>query len=290
VARPDAPAGSDLRPRLGITETAVAISLINMLFLLFVAVQFRHLFGGAGVVELTPGLTYAEHARRGFFELVAAVGLVLPLLVGADALLRRERPRDDRIFCTLAGVQIVLVLVIAASALGRMHLYQQAYGLTEARVYATAALLSAMLVLAWFALSVLRSRREAFAAGTLAIALAAVALLHVVDPDALIARTNIARAAQGAPLDAAYTTSLGADAVPVLVAALSALPPDAQCRTARRLLRNWPPHGRPPLRAWNLGDSRARAAVRSAADRLHAAAGRGDACAPADPDAALRTH
>ncbi|MBL8151161.1 MAG: DUF4173 domain-containing protein, partial [Blastocatellia bacterium] len=63
---------------LGITEVATILFLVDMLFLGFVVVQIHYFFGGAAMVEQTTGLTYAEYARRGFFELVAVAALVLP--------------------------------------------------------------------------------------------------------------------------------------------------------------------------------------------------------------------
>src|SRR5690606_28461555 len=109
-----------------------------LLFLFFVLVQFRYLFGGAGMIEVTPGLTYAEYARRGFFELVAASALVLPLLLVGDWLFDHRGPRDGWIFRALSLLLILLVLVVMASAFHRMRLYLGAYGMTEPRLYATA--------------------------------------------------------------------------------------------------------------------------------------------------------
>ena len=54
------------------TTTATVLAALDLLFLLFVALQARWLFGGAGVIEATTGLTVSEYARRGFFELVTA--------------------------------------------------------------------------------------------------------------------------------------------------------------------------------------------------------------------------
>jgi hypothetical protein len=258
-----------LRPPLGITEIGVVTGLLNVLFLLFVLLQVRYLFGGSLMVEVTPGLTYAEYARRGFFELAFAVALVVPLLLAGDALLRRERPADDRLFRVLAGVLILLVAAVMASAFERMRAYQAAYGLTEARVYVTAVLVLIGVLLLWFAATVLRGRRQYFASGAVAAAIATVAVLHVVNPDALIARTNSARAtaqvdgfaAHPVPFDTQYATTLGADAVPVLIGALHALPAEARGPIACRLLRRWPPGERTPLRSWNWSDRRARRAV-----------------------------
>jgi len=261
------------RPTLAITEVATALAAIDLLFLLFVIVQFRYLFGGDALVQVTPDLTYAEYARRGFFELVFAVGLVQPVLLAADWLLARERRRDDLAFRGLAGVQIALVLAITASAFQRLRLYHASYGLTESRFYAMVLLIWIGVMLLWFTATVLRGRRDPFAFGALASGLATVALLFVINPDAIVARTNVARMASADALvrfDVAYATSLSADAVPDLIDALPALPRDVQCPVARHMLTRWAPDGEQSLRAWNWSASRATDAVREQEVRLRA--------------------
>ena len=259
------------RPGLGITEVATALAAIDVLFVLFVIVQFRYLFGGDALVQVTSDLTYAEYARRGFFELVFAVVLVVPVLLAADWLLDRRSRRDDLIFRVLAGVQIALVLVITASALQRLRLYHASYGLTESRFYAMVLLVWIGVMLHWFAGTVLRGRRELFAFGALASGLVTVMLLFVMNPAAIIARTNVMRmesAEASVRFDVAYATSLSADAVPVLIAALPALPRDVQCPLARHMLRHWSPDSERSLRSWSWSASRASDAVREHEARL----------------------
>jgi hypothetical protein len=270
------------RATLGMTETATVLALLDLLFLAFVIVQFRYLFGGSSLVEVTPGLTYAEYARRGFFELVAVAALVLPLLLLTDWLMRREHPLADRIFRSLTGIQIVLILAITASAFQRMKLYQQTYGLTEQRVYVTAALILIIAILLWFSVTVLRGRRESFAFGGLLAGFATVAVLYVMNPDALIARTNIARlqsvAAGNVDFDVTYATSLSADAVPVLLAALPNVPAESRCRLAEGMLRRWPIEQKASFRTWSWSDARARRAVRAEATLLRQLARPGVGC------------
>jgi hypothetical protein len=267
---------------LGITEVATALAAIDLLFLVFVIVQFRYLFGADTVVQITPDLTYAEYARRGFFELVFAVVLVVPVLLAADWLVDRRSRRDAVVFRGLAGVQIGLVLAITASALQRLRLYHASYGLTESRFYAMVLLIWIGAMLFWLAATVLRGRRDSFAFGALASGLATVALLFVINPDAVIARTNVARMASAdAPIgfDVAYATSLSADAVPVLIDALPALPPDVQCPLARHMLRRWPPDRDRSIRSWNWSAARAKDAVREHEPLLRSMVGPDQKCA-----------
>ncbi|MDX6269266.1 MAG: hypothetical protein QOD28_489 [Acidobacteriota bacterium] len=244
---------------LGAVEVGVVLGLLNVLFACFVVVQFRYFFGGAERVMSITELTYSEYARRGFFELTWVAGLVLPLLLGVHALLRRNSPAAGRIFRTLAGAQVALLFVIMTSAIARMRLYQSEYGLTELRLYTTAFMLWLGLVFVWFAWTVLvRDARLRFACGALVAAFLTVGLLHLLNPDAYIVRANAAHARAGRSFDAAYAASLSADAVPALVSALPALSRDERCLAASELTRRWA--GRPSgedWRAWSLARTRA---------------------------------
>ncbi len=73
-----------LAPFLGFTESTVVLIAVDLLFALFVFIQFRYLFGGQA--NITPvGYTYSEYARRGFGELVAVAFLSLGLILGLGA-------------------------------------------------------------------------------------------------------------------------------------------------------------------------------------------------------------
>jgi len=247
---------------LGIVEVGIPLGLLNLLFLSFVAIQFRYFFGGATSVMLTPGLTYSEYARRGFFELVTVSALVLPLLLFAHWVLVKDNPRAERIFRWLAGFQLVLLAAIMASAYQRMRLYQQEYGLTEQRLYPTAFMAWLGVVFVWFALTALRGQRERFAFGAMVAGFLLVAALHIANPDALIVRVNSARIAEGKKFDAWYATRLSADAVPELLAALPRIPEPDRCIIAGRLLSAWSETEVDDWRTWNYSRWKAEKAVR----------------------------
>ena len=98
---------------------------------------------------------------------------------------------------------------------------------------ATAAVLWLAVVLAWLAVTVLAARRERFAAGALATAFVALLALNALNPDDLIARTNLARAAEGREVDVRHLAGLGGDAAPTLVDALPRARP-RRCVDPRR--------------------------------------------------------
>jgi hypothetical protein len=277
----DAPGPRVTRPEglsLGIVETGIVLGLLDLLFLAFVVVQLPYFFGSADVVQSAGSTSFSEYARRGFFELVTVAGLVLPMLLFADWIVRKDHPTHLRVFRWLAGAQVALLFVIMASALHRMRLYQGAYGLTELRLYTTAFMLWLGAVSAWFAWTVLRGARERFAWGALTTAMEALVILHVVNPDAAIVRVNAARADAVLRFDAAYAASLSADAVPPLLAALGKVHPDARCQAAGKLHRRWGGE-EADWRSWSLSRGRARSMVGRRAAQLQAM----DTCPAAAP-------
>jgi Domain of unknown function (DUF4153) len=260
---------------LGIVEIGIVLGLLDLLFLAFVAVQIRYLFGGAPLVSITPGLGYAEYARHGFFELVAVAALVLPLLLAAHWLLKREQLAHERLFRALAGVQIVLLFVIMASALERMRLYTEQFGLSERRLFATAFMAWLAVVFVWFVFTVLRGRRERFAFGAMLAGFALIGVLQVLNPDALIARTNLERASAGRRFDERYVTHLSDDAVPALVANLQELKPQDSRAIAARILKQWPAGKHSDWRTWSWGRAHAAKAVESHRSTLEQMSGTG---------------
>lgn len=258
------PAGRPGYLRLGIVELGVALGLLNALFLSFVIVQARYFFGGADAVLASEyGLTYAEYARRGFFELAAVTALVLPLLLLAHWLLRTEKPAHLRLFKLLSGALVGLLLVVMASAVGRMRLYTAEFGLTELRLYTTAFMFWLLAVLLWLVCTVLlRDQRRLFAFGALLTGFVAVFALNVLNPDGLIVRHNVARMEAGERFDAPYLASLSADAVPPLLAALPAMNAPDRETIESQLRRRWASSDDTDWRTYNASRAHARSLVR----------------------------
>jgi hypothetical protein len=249
----------------------VMLGLLDVLFLAFVAVEVRYFFGGSALVRATTGLTYSEYARRGFFQLLAVAALLLPFLLVVHWLLRPDDAPGQRLFRWLAGIQIALLSVIMVSAFERMRLYQAEYGLSESRLYPTAFMAWLAVVFVWFCLTVLRARRERFAFGAMVAGFLLVAALHVINPDTLIARTNLERARAGRVFDPEYIASLSADGVPEIIAGLPALNPKARCMLAKAMLERWSPPEIPDWRSWTISAAEARQAVRANEPALRAA-------------------
>jgi len=256
---------------LGATDVTLALGGLNLLFAVFVVVQIGWLFGGEALVLRTTGLSYAEYARRGFFELTGVAGLLLPVLLGAQALIPDSDVRTLRLYRRLAVPLLVLLGAIMFSAGARMRLYVQYYGISTDRLYATAFMIWLAIVFVWLALTVLRSRPRTFATGLVVSGFVVLFTLNGLNPDGLVARANLAR---GDGADLRYVASLGGDAVPVLVSTLTApnIAVDTaasgdRCAAAAVLLDRWTGERRARMdrywTQWNLARNRAIQAVRA---------------------------
>ena len=264
---------------LGRPELTTALGTLNLLFGAYVLTQLGWFFGGERFLHATTGLTAAEYARQGFFQMVWVVALVVPLLLATRAALGGD-PALARRHTALSMPVVVLLAAIILSAALRMRLYVHYYGLTTERLYTLAFMGWLAVVLALLAATVLRERGRAFVAGSVVSALTLLLGLHVVVPDVVVARVNIARAASadaGTPLDLAYLASLSGEAVPLAVRATLAGPStaarydvydaDRRCAAASRLLHEWGPASRRVERGQRQGAWRTRSAGESTALR-----------------------
>ena len=216
---------------LGVIETSIVLGLINLLFLSFVIVQVPYLFGGMELVQNTPDFKLAEYARRGFGELVVVTGLVLPILLLTHWLLRKDNPLNEKLYRIFAGIQIVLLFVIMASAVQRLVLLtgDLGYGLTTVRFYPMVVMIWFAIVFIWFGFTVLRGARQYFAWGALWSAIFVLAGLHALNPDDFIVRTNIALMKQGREFDAQYNAGLSDDAIPALLEGMPEMSLEDRC-------------------------------------------------------------
>jgi hypothetical protein len=271
-ARVNAPAGANgVRPgrfRIGTMEAVVVLVLVDALFAAFVLLQVAYLFGGLDTLAAA-GLTYADYARRGFFELLAAAALAAGLVATLDARVRRR----SRVFVGAALGLLVLTGVTLVSSFLRLRLYQDAYGWTELRFWVLLSIgwLAVALVAVGLLVVLNRSGRLVHVLGVLGVA--AVLVANVVGPQGFVAVRNLERALDPslvppggqAGLDAAYLSTLGDDAVPAMVDALPGLAgPDrvavhATLQERRRQLATDPSLAGWP--AWNLSRSQARTAL-----------------------------
>lgn len=229
--------------KLGQIEVTIVLASVVVLFSAFVATQVVVALGGANHVLETEGLTQADHARRGFFQLLAVAGLSIGLvgLLRAGRVIDPEeteesgvskeeaageevgaaKRRADR-FTPLALMTLALTLVIAGVSVQRLVLYVGSFGLTPDRLWAILVAGAIGLAIVLYAISIagFRSDRSWYPAATVVVGFLAVLSLNVLNPDATIARYNIEQFGGTAELDVYSLANLSDDATSTIVSRL----------------------------------------------------------------------
>jgi two-component system, OmpR family, sensor histidine kinase BaeS len=245
-------AGPGIRPVTHRFEWLAPVLVVDAVFAAFLIAQAAVVFGGHDYLRRTTGLTYAAYVHQGFGQLTVATALTLLVVWAASRKVPRDAPADRVWLRASLGLLCVQTLVVVASALHRMDLYQDAYGFTRLRLLVDVfegwlGLLVVAVLGAGIGLRASWWPRFALVSGVVALL-----GLAAVNPDAWIARHNLDRYAATGTVDWTYLRSLSDDAFPVL----ADLPADQR----RCALANLTSSGHDWLE-WNLGRARA-------ADRL----------------------
>lgn len=248
------PPTAALRPRQATPSSRWAWTLpvgaLAALVWAFVLVQVAALVGGHRYVDATAGLTYAEYTRQGFAQLVAATALTLVVVAVAVRHAPRGSATDRPVVRAALGALCVGTLGVVASALRRVDLYVEAFGLTRLRLLVVFGEVALGVVVVLVLLAGIRWHGGWLPRGVVAVAGLAMLALAAVNPDAQIVRHNATATARDG-VDVAYLRGLSADAVP---AADRLAEPLRSC-----VLAGLGRFGPQEVAGWNLGRARARA-------------------------------
>jgi hypothetical protein len=219
--QPAQPTPAPAKFTLGQVESSILLGSVNALFFLFILIQLAYLFGGTSNIS-AEGFTYAEYARKGFFELIAVAVISAGLLWAADRTVAKTDRGHTLAFRLLSSALIIQVILIMVSAFKRLYLYEQAYGFTTLRLYSHAFTVLLAVIFILLLIKILKNQAEStFAFPAFITALVFLAGLNLLNPDAFIARQNLTRYHQTGKLDGAYLGRLSADARPEVTQALN---------------------------------------------------------------------
>lgn len=220
---------------IGHIESSILLGSVNVLFFIFILVQLTYLFGGESNIS-AQGFTYAEYARRGFFELIAVAVISLLLLLTTEKYAIKKETSHALGFKVLSTVLVVQVILIMASAFTRLSLYEEAYGFTTLRLYSHAFIILLAIIFCLLLYKIYKDKREnAFAFRVFISITLFLAVMNFLNPDAFIARRNIERFAATGKLDTYYLSRLSDDAIPDTIKILNISNEDLKKSFAREI-------------------------------------------------------
>lgn len=203
------------KPRLDPVITATVLIAINMVYVLFVAIQFSYLFG-AGQGLLPEGQSYAEYARSGFLELVVVTAINFTIMLLVMLLSGEEKGLVQSMNRVMLYVLLACSGVMLYSGYQRLLLYEEMYGYTYTRflVHAFMIFLGLLLIIAGCRI---RWKQIPLAKCYIVLGLCAYVLMNYIGMDQIIAEKNIQRYRETGRIDAVYLSNLSVEATPKLI-------------------------------------------------------------------------
>ncbi|MGW4206419.1 DUF4153 domain-containing protein [Lentzea sp. NPDC004789] len=226
----------DARSRPGalrVKDYALPVGALVVLFAGFVGTQLAVLFGGEKYVMETAGVTFAEYARSGFWQLLWVSILALGVIAGVAHFAAKNTAREQLWLRVLLGSLAVLTLVIVASALSRMWFYQQAYGWTVLRLLVASCEVWLAVVYLMVIAGGISLRANWLPKAIVGTGSAFLLAVMVMNPERVVADYNVSRFETTQKIDTGYLATLSEDAVPALVRL-----PDHERTCALRWLKN----------------------------------------------------
>lgn len=253
------------RGAVGGREVACVLTTVAVVLGGYVSSLAIGALGGSEYVQRRTGLTYAEYARSGFFQLLAVVAIVGTVLIASRHIIAGSARRRQLLIVALIVAAFTLVMVVVS--IMRLQTYRNVFGLTMLRFSTTVFAAWLGVVVVMIVVALVRTRWEPRLVSAVVIsAYATLVVTHFANPEAIVARENIeridwasgtTRSRDGAEFDSAYLgTQLSDDAVPTLVAHLDELPAEQRDALLDHLCvqRDGTDHG------WSWNRSRAHAA------------------------------
>lgn len=201
-------------PALSVATACVPLLFIYVVF--FISQWKYYISGFTGV--LPEEFSYAEYAREGFFQLCTVAFINLAVIIAISVFMRRKTEKAPVLLRVLTVVYSVFTLVLISTALAKMFMYIESYGLTQKRVYSTAAMIVLAVI---FVLLVVKQFVPKLCVGAVSLAacLALFAVLSLGNLDGMIAKYNVDRYMDGSlpTVDIEAMEDLGDAAVPQLV-------------------------------------------------------------------------
>ncbi len=216
---------SDNKQSFPIELLLVFVGLVSVLAV-WCIVQLLVISDGDQIISRTEGLTRAEYAREGFFQLVAVAAIVVSVIAVSGRFFRRAIGQRHN----WAKVGVVLLTIetaaLTAVALSKLNLYISSYGLTSTRLavawflmwlLGTLLILSKRVLLRTSLLPQLPYNPSKLMPAVQAFACGMLILFGLSNPDHFVASTNLSRDTSVVQLDQEYLLRLSSDATPAIV-------------------------------------------------------------------------
>jgi len=197
--------------KLDASIAATVMTILCLVYAYFCILQVVYLFTG-GLFTLPEAYTFAEYARRGFFELMWVTGINIALMI-----ISRTLFKESKFLSILVVFMTVCTYIMIGSAAYRMILYISVYHLSFLRLFVLLILIIEVFILAGVIISEFHKKFQLFSYSVAVVAVCYIAF-SLGKPDVWIASYLIDHEKSLTIEDLSYLTSeLSLDAAPIVL-------------------------------------------------------------------------
>lgn len=207
-------------PKIDQVIIITVLVMINILYILFSIIQFSYLFGG-GTGILPFNFTYAEYARRGFFELILVTIMNIGVILGSIYFAKKDSSISNNIIKGLLMLISFATFIMLYSSFFRMRLYEQNYGYTYLRIFVYFFLITETIMLAGTVWFIIKQNFNIIKMYIITFIICYTALNYI-NIDKMIAKNNIDRYFATGKVDVVYLNTLSLDSIPEMERLLQA--------------------------------------------------------------------
>lgn len=168
---------------------ATILICLNVIYSIFLGLQIRHVIMG-----LPKEMTYSEFARQGFFQLCELSMLNLALIV-VVSVFKKRNDKATKLTKLQIALMSVLTIGISCTALAKMFMYINVFGLTQKRVWTSTFMI--FLIIVFGAIALHQFVRINIGRVVCVTGIIILMLFNFAGVDKTIAKYNIARYREG---------------------------------------------------------------------------------------------
>ena len=184
------------------------LTVLNVVYIIFDIIQIKSLvFHSVG-----DGITYAEYARQGFFQLMFVSLINISIILYS----KKYKNGDSKYINIMSIIMVVLTFVIIVSSFLRMNLYEQEYGYTLLRLLVYITLFTEVILLIPTVKYIINPQTKILNYYVVII-VSVYTFINFINIDGVIAERNIVRYYDNSKLDLNYLENYSTDNVPSLI-------------------------------------------------------------------------
>lgn len=195
-----------------LTLKIIFISL-NVIYVLFDFIQIKSLMLHS--ISMS-GITYAEYARQGFFQLMFVSIINLSLILFSKKFENKSNLKEFNTIKISSLIMIFLTIIIIISSYLRMNLYEQAYGYTVLRLLVYISLITEFILMIPTIIYIFNNKYP-IVKSYIIILISVYVITNYMNIDYIIANKNISRYYNNYKIDLDYLMNYNSDNIPSLV-------------------------------------------------------------------------